>query len=204
MELHEALSQIGEIRANLARTEIVTPTRSLTVGGIGLLACAGGWVQSIWIPHPSADLPGYLSLWIAVATLSVGVVAAELVVRCLRTQSAITRQATLQAVEQFVPCLVAGCCYTLAIARFAPAGGTLLPGLWAITFGLGLFASLRQLPAPTVLVAAFYLIAGTAALTTCQGDSALSPWVMVGTFGLGQFLLAATFYFGLERHHGTN
>ena len=204
MELHEALSQIGEIRAGLARTEIVTPTRSLTVGAVGLLACAGGLVQSIWIPQPSADLPTYLSLWIGVATLSVAVVAAELIVRGFRTVSAIRRQATWQAVEQFAPCLVAGACTTVAIARYAPAGAPLLPGLWAITFGLGLFAALRQLPAATALVAAWYLISGTVALATAQGDAALSPWAMLGTFGCGQFLLAATFYFGLERRHGTN
>jgi len=176
----------------------------LTVGGVGLLACAGGLVQSIWIPQPSADLPGYLSLWIGVATLSVGFVAAELIVRCFRTESAITRQATRQAVEQFAPCLLAGSFLTLAIARYAPVGLVLLPGLWAITFGLGIFAALRQLPAATVLVAAWYLFSGTVALATAQGASALSPWAMVGTFGCGHFLLAATFYFGLERRHGTS
>ena len=50
MELHEALSQIGEIQARLARTEIVTPTRSLTVGGVGLLACAAAWCKRFGFP----------------------------------------------------------------------------------------------------------------------------------------------------------
>jgi hypothetical protein len=204
MELHEALSQIGEIRARLARTEIVTPSRSLTVGGVGLMACAGGLVQSIWIPQPTADLVAYLSLWIGVAVVSVGVVATEWLVRYSRTASAITRQATWQAVEQFVPCLFAGGCLTLAIARYAPAGAALLPGLWAIIFGLGIFAALRQLPAATALAGVYFLFSGTVALATAQGGSPLSPWAMVGTFGCGHFLLAATFYFGLERHHGTN
>ncbi|HEY1784982.1 MAG TPA: hypothetical protein VGG30_05505 [Pirellulales bacterium] len=204
MELHEALSQIGEIRATLAHTQTATPTRSLTVGLIGLLACAGGLAQAIWIPQPAADVQSYLSLWLCVAGLSVGMVAAELIVRCLRTESAFARQATLQAVEQFAPCLLAGGCFTLAIARYVPAGAALLPGLWAITFGLGIFAALRQLPAVTLLVAAYYLVSGTVALATADGASALSPWTMVGTFGCGQFLLAATFYFGLERNHGTN
>ncbi|HEX4143463.1 MAG TPA: hypothetical protein VHY91_07925 [Pirellulales bacterium] len=204
MELQEALLQIGEIRDKLARTEIVAPTRSLTVGGVGVLACAGGLVQSIAIPQPSADVHAYLSLWIGVATLSAAIVAAELIVRCLRTESAIRRQATRQAVEQFVPCLLAGGCLTLAIAKYAPAGAALLPGLWAIMFGLGMFAAWRQLPAATVLVAAWYLISGTVALATAQGDAAFSPWAMLGTFGCGHFLLAATFYFSLERRHGTN
>jgi hypothetical protein len=204
MELHEALSQIGEIRSKLARTEIVTPSRCLTVGGVGLLACAGGLVQSLWIPRPSADLEAYLSLWIGVAMLSAGVVAVDLIVRYFRTESAITRRATLQSVEQFVPCLVAGSCLTLAIARFAPAGAAFLPGLWAIAFGLGIFAALRQLPAVTVLAAAYFLGSGTIALAAAQSGSPLSPWAMVGTFGCGHFILAATFFFGLERHHGTN
>jgi hypothetical protein len=204
MELHEALSQIGEIRAGLARTEIVTPTRSLTVSVVGLLACAAGLAQSLWIPQPSADLHAYLSLWIAVAALSAGIVAAELIFRSIRTELAIARQATRQAVEQFVPCLLAGSCLTLAIARYAPAGAALLPGLWAITFGLGIFAASRQLPALTLWVAAYYLVSGSMALATSQTGNAFSPWAMVGTFGCGHFFLATIFYFGLERHHGTN
>ncbi len=136
--------------------------------------------------------------------LSAGIVAADLIVRYLRTESAIARRATWQAVEQFAPCVLAGSCLTLAIARYAPEGAPLLPGLWAITFGLGIFAALRQLPPATLLAATYFLVSGTVALAAAHGGSSLSPWAMVGTFGCGHLILAATFFFGLERRHGTN
>jgi hypothetical protein len=204
MELHEALSQIGEIQARLARTEVVTPSRSLTVGGVGLLGCAASLAQTIWIPEPMSDLDGYLMLWLGVATLSAAIVAIELIVRRFRDESEVTRRATWQAVEQFVPCLVAGSCFTLAIGSYAREAAILLPGLWAITFGLGIFAALRQLPAAAGLAAAYFLCSGTVALSTAAGPHPLSPWAMVGTFGFGHFILAAAIFFGLERRHGTN
>jgi hypothetical protein len=204
MELREALSQIGEIRASLAREEVVCPTRSLTVGVVGLLACLGAAAQAVWIPQPLGQIESFLWLWIAVAAISAGLVAVELTVRRRAGQSAIARQATMQTIEQFMPCLVAGSCLTCAIVRFAPASAALLPGLWAITYGLGLFAAVRQLPAMAVGVAAYYMVAGTAAIAWAQDARALSPWTMVATFGAGHFLLAAAFYFGLERRHGTN
>src|SRR5690242_11497723 len=114
MELHEALSQIGEIRANLARSEVVCPSRALTVGGVGLLGCALAAGQAIWLPEPMQHLSAYLALWIALAAVSGVIVAAELAIRYLRDESSISRQATMQAVEQFVPCLVGGACFTWA------------------------------------------------------------------------------------------
>ncbi len=203
MELREALSQIGEIRASLAREEVVCPTRSLTVGVVGLLACAGAVAQGVWISQPVERVESFLWLWIGVAAVAAGLVAIELIARRRAGQSAIARQASMQSVEQFVPCLVAGSCLTCAIVRFAPGSAALLPGLWAICYGLGLFAAARQLPKAAAGVAAYYLVAGAAAIAWGQGENALSPWTMVATFGVGHFLLAATFYFGLERRHGT-
>ncbi len=57
MELHEALSQIGEIRLRLARTETVVPSRSLTVGGVGLLASPAAWCNrsGFHSPRPTSQ-----------------------------------------------------------------------------------------------------------------------------------------------------
>jgi hypothetical protein len=203
MELHEALSQIGEIRTSLAQSEVVVPTRSVSVCAIGGLAGVGGLIQAVWIPQPTNDLHAYLVLWISTAAVSLAVVAAEVAMRYLRASTGTMRRATLQAIEQFVPCLLAGSSITWAIVRYAPEAAALLPGLWAITFGLGLFSAAKYLPWATLLVAAFYLVTGTVALVLVRGEFALSPWAMVVPFGIGHLLLAAVFYFGWERNHGT-
>jgi hypothetical protein len=199
MELREALSQITEIRAQMARTETFRGYRSGTVGLSGLLGVAGAAVQAVWIPEPLADIRAYLTLWAGVAAVCVAVWTTEMVLRCRRAALSLTRQTTLLAVEQFLPCLAAGGLLTVAVVTRGADSVWMLPGLWAVLFSLGVFASCRLLPKPVIWVAAYYLAAGVAALVLAQGDAALSPWAMVGTFGVGQLLAAAILYFTLER-----
>jgi len=75
----------------------------------------------------------------------------------------------------------------------------MLPGLWAILFGLGVFASSQLLPRPTFWIGVHYLASGTICLVLGGGAAALSPWMMAGTFGLGQLLAALILYYTLER-----
>ena len=77
----------------------------------------------------------------------------------------------------------------------------MLPGLWQILFGLGIFASCRLLPRPIFWVAVFYLGTGLALLAVAHGESALSPWWMGLPFGVGQMLAAIVLYCTLERDH---
>ena len=206
MELREALSQISEIRAQMARTETFRGYRSVTVGSSGLLALAGAGVQAVWIPEPGENIGAYLALWIGIAAASVVICGGEMVWRWCRAASPLTRQVTLLAVEQFLPCIVAGGLTTYAIVRFAGESRGMeslgiLPGLWAIIFSLGVFASCRLLPKLVFAVATYYLTAGIAVLAWARGDAALSPWAMAGTFGIGQLLAAAILHFTLERTH---
>ena len=199
MELREALSQITEIRAQMARTETFRGYRSGTVGLSGLLGVAGGVVQAVWIPDPGQNIRAYLGLWVGVAGACLAVWGAEMVLRCRRATLSLTRQMTWLAVEQFFPCMVAGVLLTWAIVVYAADSLWMLPGLWSVVFSLGVFASCRLLPRPVFWVGAYYLAAGVAVLVLARGDAALSPWAMVGTFGAGQLLTAAILYFTLER-----
>src|SRR5262245_43668329 len=146
MELGEALERIDTIHAHVARTGVFRGYKAVTVGGTGLLALLVATLQPWVIPLPQDDLHAYLQLWIGVATVSAICVATELIVRCLKSDSSLARQQTLQAVEQFLPCLVAGASTTWALVQFSLEAAHLLPGLWAIMFGLGIFASCLQLP----------------------------------------------------------
>jgi hypothetical protein len=199
MELREALSQITEIREQMARTETFRGYRSGTVGFSGLLGITGAAVQAAWIPEPLENIRVYLVLWIGIGVIGAAVWGAEMLLRCRRATLSLTRQTTLLAVEQFVPSLVAGGVLTWAIVTYAKDSLWMLPGLWAIIFSLGVFASCRLLPRPIFWVGAYYLASGVAALVLARGDAALSPWAMVGTFGAGQLLAAAILYFTLER-----
>jgi hypothetical protein len=198
MELGEALDRIDVIRAHVARAEVFHGYKAATVGCTGLLAFLVSAVQPLVVPDPLENVHQYLRLWISVAAVSVSGVAVELVTRCVRSGSSLHREQTLRAVEHFVPCLVAGASLTWAVVQYSPDAAHLLPGLWAIIFSLGIFASCRQMPRPIVFVAIYYLAAGVACLAMARDEHALSPWSMAGTFGVGQLLTAAVLYFALE------
>jgi len=111
---------------------------------------------------------------------------------------------TWLAVEQFLPCLAAGGLVTLVLACAAEESLRLLPGLWAVLFSLGIFASARLLPRAAFWIGHYYLAAGLLTLLFAQGEYAFSPLAMAGTFGIGQALAAGMFYWALERHHETS
>ena len=200
MQLNDALSQISEIRRQMAEANVFRGYRSLTVGFSGVLAIVAAGVQPILAPDPSRDIASYLTLWVGIAVLSIGALAVEMILRGSR--SSLAAKMTVLAVELFLPCLVAGALLTFVLVRFVPESAWMLPGLWAILVSLGGYASGRVLPRPLFWAAGFYLIAGCLCLIYAKGANAFSPWSMGLTFGCGQILTAAILYWTLERRHG--
>jgi hypothetical protein len=74
-----------------------------------------------------------------------------------------------------------------------------LPGIWAITHGLGVFASRPYLPRTVGWVALFYLAAGVALIALAEPGIALSSWTMGITFGVGQLALAFVLHRDVDR-----
>lgn len=201
MHLDEALAQISEIHRQVDRAATFRGYRSVTVGASGVIAIVAAAIQSLFAPVPSADPLPYLQLWIGAALLSVVINAVEMTWRCRRSDSPRTTRQTLDAVEQFLPCTIAGGLVTIVLFHAAPDALHLLPGLWALLFSLGIFASLRFLPRPVLFVALYYLASGLFFIAWAAGDRSFSPWSMGVTFGGGQFFAATVLYFTLERHH---
>ena len=202
MELREALAQISEIRLQMARAEVFQGFRSLTVGFSGVLGILAAAFQTLWVAAPETNLGHYLCLWIGVATISVIVSGGELYLRTRSAGSGVTRETTLLAVEQFLPCVVVGALLTLCIYRAAPQVAWMLPGLWALVFSLGVFASHRLLPRQVFWVGMYYILCGASCLLWGQGELAFSPWQMGISFGGGQLMIAGILYWTVERADG--
>jgi hypothetical protein len=201
MELRDALTQISEIRAQMARAEVFRGYRAVPVAFSGALALAAAAAQAVWLPRPAAAIGDYLLLWVAAALLSAVAAGSEMAWRCRSAHSSLTREVTWLAIEQFLPSVVAGGLLTAVLALSAPESVWLLPGLWSILFALGVFASCRLLPGAIFWAGAYYLAAGVLCLLCAKGSAALSPWAMAGSFGVGQFLTAGILYWTLERDH---
>ncbi|MEX0938666.1 MAG: hypothetical protein WDZ59_12465 [Pirellulales bacterium] len=203
MELRDALCQVSEIRRQMARSEVFRGYRSLTVAASGGMALIAAAIQPVLIPAPASDLGAYLSLWIAMAAISILIAGTEMWWRARQAGPGLSRQMTLLAVEQFIPSIVAGGLLTLFIYRSATEISWMLPGLWAVLFSLGIFASCRWLPRPVFAVGAYYFVCGFACLVWGHGSAALSPWQMGVSFGGGQMFGAAVLYWTLERTDAT-
>lgn len=199
MQLDEALRQISDIREQMARTEVFRGYRSVTVGLSGVAGIAAAGVQPWVAPSPAADLAGYLTLWVGVAAACLAVVGAEMWWRARRAGPGLAREHTVLAAEQFLPCAVVGGLLTVCIAGAAPEAAWMLPGLWSLLFGLGVFASYRLLPPQVFWVGCHYVLCGCAWLLWGRGENALAPWQMGVSFGGGQLLAAAILYWTLER-----
>ena len=202
LPLDEALAQIADIRGHLARTETFRGYRSAIVGFSAALALGAATVQAMFIAQPVHHVGQYLALWISAAVVSLAVGAGEITLRCLCARSALSTERARQAAERFLPCLLAGALLTCAITRCSPQNVWMLPGLWSVVFSLGIFASGQLLPRAAIWVATHYLTAGILCLCLAQGEHALAPSAMAGTFGIGQTLAATILYWTLERRNG--
>ena len=98
------------------------------------------------------------------------------------------------AVEQFLPSAGAGLLVTIVLLRYVPIATWMLPGMWQIIFGLGVFSSCRFLPRPMIAAGMWYLLTGLSCLAM-GGGRALSPWAMGISYGAGQLLVAAILLF---------
>ena len=114
--------------------------------------------------------------------------------RTRRIHSGLADEMILLAVEQFLPAAGAGALLAFVLARFVPTELWMLPGLWQVIYGLGIFASCRFLPRPIAAAGAWYLLSGLFCISLADGR-ALSPWAMGIPYGAGQLLVAAILLF---------
>ena len=195
-DLYKALEQIHAIRGQVARGTEFHGYGPETVAATGLLAGAAAALQALWLKNPGTSPAGYLGIWMTTAALALLVTGFQTVARTRRVHPGLARQMILSAGESFVPAIVAGGLVTLILLRSAPRESWMLPGLWQVFYGLGIFASCRFLPRQMFAVGTWFLATGSLCLTTGTGTHALSPWEMGFPFGIGQLLIAAVLRFG--------
>jgi len=193
-DLNKALADISSIRRQMAQSTEFRGYGPATLASTGVLAVAAAGAQALWLPEPAGHISGYLGLWIGTAVLSAALIGAEMFTRSRRVHSGMADEMIRMAVEQFLPAVGAGALVTLVIARYVPAAYWMLPGLWQVTFSLGVFSSCRFLPRLVAAAGVWYLLTGLGCIAL--GDSrALSPWAMGIPYGAGQLLVAGILFF---------
>jgi hypothetical protein len=196
-ELHKALGDISSIRRQMAHSTEFRGYGPATLAATGFLAILSAGAQAVWLPEPAGHVLTYLALWSTTAILSASLIGVQTVTRSQRMHSGMADAMIRMAVEQFLPAAGAGAILTLVLLRNVPSALWMLPGLWQIIYGLGVFSSCRFLPRPMSLAGLWYLFTGLICISL--GDNrALSPWTMGISFGVGQLLVAAILLFAAQ------
>jgi hypothetical protein len=193
-DLNKALGDISSIRRQMARSTEFRGYGPATLAATSVFAMVAAGAQAIWLPDPSKAISAYLATWISTAVLSAGLIATQMFARTRRIHSGMADEMIRMAVEQFLPSAGAGTLITFVLVRFVPSALWMLPGLWQVTFSLGVFSSCRFLPRPMVIAGAWYMLTGLVCIALAD-NRALSPWAMGIPYGVGQLLVAAILLF---------
>ncbi len=197
MDSGRALSLIAEIHQQIAKGEIYRGYRSLPVAASGLIGLAAAGMQESALG--TSDPLGFVLYWAAIAAAAGLVGTSEIIYHYVAHDNRPARRRTRQVVGQFLPSVLAGALITASLVHLSAALVPLLPGLWAICFGIGTFASRPYLPRSSTGIALFYYVAGFSLLWMAGGPEPLRGWWVGGTFGTGQLLAAGVLYWNLER-----
>ena len=197
MDFPRALTQIAEIHEQIAKGEIYRGYRSLPIAASGVVGVAAAVIQPI--TSAAADPIAFVWYWTLVAAVAALVGVSEIDYNYVFHEQASGRRRTRMVLGQFLPGILGAAVLTASFVHLSPRLVALLPGVWAICFGIGTFSSRPYLPRASGLVALFYFAAGSLLLWIVNLDAPLNGWHVGATCGLGQLLAAMVLYWKLER-----
>lgn len=194
-DVDRALSDIANIRRQLAAGTMFRGFGPAVMAATGVLALATAGAQTVW---PAVLAPNPLILlgcWIVTAVVAAALIGAETLARTRRHHGGLADAMLWSAIQQFLPAGFAGMAVALVLAEFAPEALWVLPGLWQVFVALGIFAFARSMPPMVSAVGGWYFLAGLGTMAAAAMAGGLSPWHMGLPFAVGQFLLAAVLHF---------
>jgi hypothetical protein len=196
--LNQALSDIRNIRRQVAESTEFRGYGPATLSATAALALLAGAAQSHWLAAP-ATYPGqYVALWLGTGLLCAAIIVTQMLTRANRLHSGMADEMVRLAVALFLPAAIAGLILPFVLLRIPTAVFWTLPALWQIIFALGVFASCRCLPKPMLLAGAWFLLTGFTCLAL--GDArALAPASMAIPFAAGMALVAAIHFLSARK-----
>lgn len=188
MKLDEALEQLDAISAVADRATTFEGLRSFPTATTAVVGLLAAFFQTQVIGSNPVDVPAFLALWVGVAGISLCVVMTDMVYRYHCDPTARSRRMTLEVLYRLLPSIVVGGALTAVVYFSAREVAWMLPGLWSILLGMGIFAASSLLPPLLQKAGIWYVGCGLAVLILAQDAYALHPLSMAIPFGLGQII----------------
>lgn len=186
-DFDSALDDIARIRAQLAASTRFRGLAPGVVAATGVLAVlTAGW-QTV------AGREGLL-IWIMLAAVCALLIGTEAVIRAQRLHRLMADRLLTATLNRFMPVATAGAIIGVIVITQVPEHTRLLPGVWQLLMGVGIFAVLGNLPKQMTWAAVFYFAAGTVSLMLSGEHGMPLAWLMGTAFGGGQILVAAILY----------
>jgi hypothetical protein len=195
-DLQKALADISSIRLQLAAGTMFRGFGPMVIAATGVMALATAIIQVLLL-EPILDPVTFVAVWTALAIVCAALIGFEMVARTKRHHGGLADVMLFNAVEHFLPVGAAGAVVCAVVLRWAPDAAWLLPGLWQLLIGVGLFVALRFLPRSISIAAAWYFLAGATVLVVSAQSRTMSPWAMGIPFGIGQLLMAGLLHVAL-------
>lgn len=192
-DLDRALGDIRELRRQVASTSEFRGYGPWTMWTTAALAILAGAAQHLWVPFPARHPIQYFTVWAVTAALSIALIAMQALTRAHREHSALAGEMIRMSAEQFLPAFAAGILLTLVFLWKRPEIAWLLPALWQIVYGLGIFASCRFLPRPMRAAGSWFVLMGVFSIALGE-HKALAPAVMAASFAIGQSIIGLVLY----------
>jgi hypothetical protein len=194
MNVRDAIDRVDQIHDQLARSEVYRGLRVPAVALVGVLGIVAAVVQTR-LPGAASGI-GFVYYWVGVAGVG-GMLGVAVGLRAyLFREDEFARRRTRRVIFQFAPCLIAGAAATAGVVRGGPELVALLPGLWAMMFGLGVIAVSPYLPPGVGAIGFGYVMAGATLLLKGTASAEPPAWAVGGVFGVGHLATALALWHG--------
>jgi hypothetical protein len=185
MEVRDALDQLDRIHDQLTKAEVYRGFRVPAVALVGVVGLFAAVAQR-WVV-PAGDVAAFVWYWSAIGATGVLVGFGAAVRSYLFREDDFERRRTRRVMGQFLPCVLAGGLLTLALG-LTDANVPLLPGVWAVVFGLGVVAVRPHLPRAVGVIGLGYVFVGGVLLSLAPKEP--TGWHVGGVFGVGHLITA--------------
>jgi hypothetical protein len=193
-DIERAISEISDIRSQLAASTRFRGYAPEAVAMIGFVSLGVMLAQIAWPDSLAASDSQQVLIWGAVLVASGLTMAGEAISRSRHQHGGMAGAMLKGAIRALLPICAVGVVVAAIVFLHAPEITWLLPGLWQMLVGVGVFASYSTMPRAIIWPALWFLVAGAAMMWLAGGKGHLTPLICGGPFVAGHLAIAWILY----------